>query len=132
MDAKSYLQSGVEKTAERKYAGAVVDFSKAIHLNPRLAEAFAGRGYARYMLEPENALADINRALELNPKIIDAYVTRGFLCQDQEDHEAAVADLPPCSRCSPATQRPTTGVPRARVGVGTGMARWPTVRPRSR
>jgi len=46
----------------------LADFDRALDLDPRLARAYAARGWTRLELDdPEAALADCSRALELDP-----------------------------------------------------------------
>lgn len=58
---------------------AITDFSKAIELIPKYAEAYNRRGGA-YLSKgnSEDAIADFNKAIELNSEFAEAYHSRGF------------------------------------------------------
>ena len=58
---------------------AISDFSKAIELIPKYAEAYNRRGGA-YLSKgnSEDAIADLNKAIELMPKCAEAYHNRGL------------------------------------------------------
>lgn len=58
---------------------AIADFSKAIKLIPKYAEAYNRRGGA-YLSKgnSENAIADFNKAIELNSEFAEAYHNRGI------------------------------------------------------
>jgi tetratricopeptide (TPR) repeat protein len=53
-------------------------FTRAIAANPRRAEAYVGRGLARYALRDyAGALADDEAAIRIDPYLEDAYIYRG-------------------------------------------------------
>ncbi len=75
--ASSVYRSGLAKLKAHNYRGSIVDFTRAIKLNPKFAEAFSHRGHANlYLANKESALEDANTALALNLKLADAYLTR--------------------------------------------------------
>src|SRR5437870_530275 len=53
---------------------ALVDFSKAIELDPKYADAYIGRGLSQRELD--KAMVDFNRAIELDPTNARAYYHR--------------------------------------------------------
>ena len=58
---------------------AIVDFTKAIELNPDYAIAYNNRGVAYYLKkEYESAIVDFTKAIELNPDYAIAYNNRGM------------------------------------------------------
>ena len=63
-------------------AAAMRDFSKAIELKPRLAEAFLERGHAGILLEQfDQAEQDLAKAVELSPtapeQLADSWLPEG-------------------------------------------------------
>jgi tetratricopeptide (TPR) repeat protein len=57
---------------------AVADFTEAIRLSPKFAEAYSRRAAAYESLgQMEKALADCNQAVKLDPKYTDTYANRG-------------------------------------------------------
>ena len=59
---------------------ALLDFSKAIELNPKDSNQYVLRGYLyQRMGQQEKALLDFNKAIELDPKYSVAFKSRAFL-----------------------------------------------------
>ena len=57
--------------------GAIAEFSKAIELNPKYAEAYNGRGTVYNQLgKYDQAIDDFDKAMEINPKYAEAYNNR--------------------------------------------------------
>jgi tetratricopeptide (TPR) repeat protein len=73
-----------DKQRERKeYAEAIVNYTKAIKLEPKFAEAYYGRGLTYFLLKQnKEALADFDRAIQLKPKLAEAYSSRADIYQD--------------------------------------------------
>jgi tetratricopeptide (TPR) repeat protein len=73
---------------------AVADFSKAIELNPDLAEAYNNRAIA-YDAKGEyaQAIADCTKAIELNPALAEAYYNRGNAYALMGQKEKAIVDF---------------------------------------
>jgi tetratricopeptide (TPR) repeat protein len=69
------------------------DFSQAIALNPKNAEAYNGRGNVyRREGDLDRAIADSSQAIVLNPKLKFAYTNRGVTYQLKGDLDRAIAD----------------------------------------
>jgi len=85
--APSYNKSGVSKLMlfmEKKdpafLTSAVENFSKAISLDPELAESYSGRGTANIFLKnTEGAISDLENALRVDPGLLDAYFNLGIM-----------------------------------------------------
>src|ERR1700761_6866241 len=76
--AEQLIQSGNTKANQKDYQGAIDDFTKAIELNPKSADAYFYRANANSNLQKnEEAVADFTKTIELNPKKADAYYYRG-------------------------------------------------------
>src|SRR5690349_20777211 len=77
-DAVGYFNRGVEDYEKRDFVRAILDFDKAIHLQPDFAEAYNGRGKAYYSKENyAHAISDCSKAIQLKPDYADAYTNRG-------------------------------------------------------
>ena len=65
-DADLYLKLGFIKEYRNKTEDSITDYSKAIELNPKLAEAYYYRGiqYLR-VLQHEKACKDLTKAIKL-------------------------------------------------------------------
>ena len=73
------LNQGIKHFDKRQYDKAISDFTKAIELNPKSAEAYYRRGIAYVdKANVDKALSDLNKAIELNPEYPEAYCGRGF------------------------------------------------------
>lgn len=92
--AAQYYQSGLARKAKGDLDGAIADYSKAIEINPRYAEAFVNRGVARKTKgDLRGAIADYDKALAINPGLKEAYNNRGLARQLQGSLDPAIADF---------------------------------------
>ena len=73
---------------------ALVDYTKAIELDPQDAEFYANRGgtYAR-LNDYENALKDCSTAIDLNPKFANAYLNRSVIYHRANELQYALSDI---------------------------------------
>jgi tetratricopeptide (TPR) repeat protein len=75
------------------YDRAIVDFTRALRLDPKLALAYYNRSSTFSKKgEHERGLADYNRALRLDPKIATAHYNRVIAYSTKGGHEPARAD----------------------------------------
>ena len=76
--AYTYFGKGKKKSHAEEYEAAIVDFTKAIQLNPKYARAYFERGLAVYKAgNLITAIDDYTHAIKLNPKYTNAYRNRG-------------------------------------------------------
>lgn len=86
----------------RDYEKALIDFEKAIHLDPNYAEAYHNRGFVNAQLEQyKEAIADFDEAIRLNPDYMEAYNYRGLTKTMLEQYEEAIADFDETIRLNP-------------------------------
>jgi len=79
---------------ENKYAESIEQFNEAIRLDPGLALAYNGRGFARYLLRQyAEAILDYDRAIRLNPSYSNAYMNRSNARRVVGDKAGADADM---------------------------------------
>ncbi|MBI3726312.1 protein kinase, partial [bacterium] len=92
---KALLDKGAALLAKTDNDGAIAAFTKALELDPKCSQAFAGRGDARVRKwgEWDKAIEDLTRAIELDPRNSSAWFNRGTARQAKGDHASAVADL---------------------------------------
>lgn len=88
------IDSGYKLMESSNYDGAIRDFTKAISLDTRSAEAYIARGRARGLKEDyAGAIADYSKAIVLDPKRKEPYMDRGVLLHMQKKYDAAIADF---------------------------------------
>ena len=92
--AHDYFHNGLMKVIGSDYKGAIVDYTKAIEINPNYSEAFNYRGHAKYYLQDyTGAITDYNTAIELNQKYAEAYRNRGWARIFLRENIEAIADF---------------------------------------
>ena len=85
---------GIEKSDAKDYAGAVVNFDKAIELNPEYVYAYYERGRAQFYLgDHDSAIASCTQILEIDPHEADAYYGRGTIKASLGNYAEAIVDL---------------------------------------
>lgn len=92
--AEDVYNSARDMLQRSDYAGAVDAFSRAIGMDPNLAQAYVGRATA-YVYEGnlQAALQDYNQALQRDPNIAEALYNRGVLLAQTGDAQGAIRDL---------------------------------------
>ncbi|MBN2581058.1 MAG: tetratricopeptide repeat protein [Pirellulales bacterium] len=72
----------------------IEDYTQAIELHPKFAEAYCNRGLAYQKSgEKDKALADFRKAIELNPKFSAAYQVQGTCYLVSSQFDQAIADF---------------------------------------
>jgi tetratricopeptide (TPR) repeat protein len=75
--AALFLEDGLAKLSALNFSGAETSLTKAIELNPKLAQAYAARAEARlFHADKKELLADVNRAIDLEPQSALYYAVR--------------------------------------------------------
>ena len=93
-DALSFYNSGIDKFEEGNMLGAIKDFDSAIVRNPKLAEAYWGRGSVFAQLEQHNkALKDLNQCILIDPGVGDAFYNRAYVFMALGEQQKALNDL---------------------------------------
>ena len=76
--ADDYILSGFERVSKSDFPGSVVEFTKALELNPKSLTAKFWRGTCKLLIgDAQGAIADLNAAIALNPQKVEAYMYRG-------------------------------------------------------
>ena len=76
--AFTYIIRGNKKGTSKDYQGALIEYSEAIRINPKLAEAYIYRGIVKSFLEDHNgAINDFTEAIRMKPN--DEYSNRGIV-----------------------------------------------------
>jgi tetratricopeptide (TPR) repeat protein len=92
-EALACIQRGVALRTKGQFDQALVEFNRAIRLDPKNPLAFEGRGNT-YVNKGDfdQAIADYNHALKLDPKQALVYVNRGLAFVKKKESERAIAD----------------------------------------
>ena len=100
--AEAANRSGLRNLGDGDYQRAIVDFSKALELDPGNAAAYNNRGLAYvHQSDYARAIADFNAALDLDPELFECLVNRGLAHDEQSDYSLAVADFDNALRLRP-------------------------------
>jgi tetratricopeptide (TPR) repeat protein len=94
--ADDYLVSAAQKAEKSDHPGALADYSQAIAINPKYAEAYNNRGHIKFLNlnDSQGALADFNQAIAINPRYAIAYINRsGVKFFNLNDPQGALVDL---------------------------------------
>ena len=80
--------------SEEEHDKAIADYTEAIRLNPKDADAYYNRGLAYWNKGKfDKAIAEYTEAIRLNPKLAEAYYSRGFAYRNNGDLAKAEADF---------------------------------------
>lgn len=101
-DSRAYNKRGLAHVSTRNYEQAIVDFTKAIALDPHYAEAYNNRSTAHLLMgNYGQAVVDCRGALELAPDFVAACVNRGIAYTGLRDYNKALADYDRALTLSP-------------------------------
>lgn len=101
-DSEVYYERGAKKIKKQDYSKAILDFTKAIGLNPKKADYYFNRGWCYTMLSLSVegvsdfltlSIKDLNKAVELDPRASNYYQTRGLVNYKLNDLDASYQDL---------------------------------------
>ena len=85
-DAKNFFTSAEVKFSNNDYKGAITDYTKAIELNPKFAEAYNSRAAAKFSAgEKQGSLDDYTKSIGINPKSAETYSNRGNVKSEMGD-----------------------------------------------
>jgi tetratricopeptide (TPR) repeat protein len=93
--AAAHYSFGIEKSDAEDYAGALVEFDKAIELNPAYLRAYYERGGAQaYLGNYDSAIASCMQVIKIDPDAPDGYFLLGSVkARFGGDYAAAIIDL---------------------------------------
>jgi tetratricopeptide (TPR) repeat protein len=101
-DVKTHFNNGEKLGLQRDFDGAIKEFTEAIKLDPKNAEAYNVRGVTYYYKKDyDRAIADYTEAIKLDPKFALAYYNRGNAYYNKEDYDRAIMDFTEAIRIKP-------------------------------
>lgn len=101
-DAHAYNRRGQAHVSTRNYEQAIVEYTKALNLDPFYAEAYNNRSTAHLLMANYGeAVTDCTQALKLAPDFVAAYVNRGIAYTGLRNYEQALADYNKALELSP-------------------------------
>lgn len=91
--AEEYFNQGSEKLKSQNFKEALIDYNKAIELNPKYGKAYNDRGFVKiYLADLDGALSDFNTAIEINPNQEEPYFNRGIAKAKLKDYKGSIVD----------------------------------------
>ncbi len=105
---RSYAKyaQGEQHYRKKRYRKAIVEFDKAIKLNPEFIRNYCKRGGVKAKLgDHEGAITDYDRVIQLHADDFVAYNNRGLAKVELGDHEGAIADYDKAVALNPEVGR---------------------------
>jgi lipoprotein NlpI len=100
--AIDYNNRGLAYATKGDRDRAIADYSEAVRLDPKFANAYNNRGLAyRAKGDNDRAIADFNEAITVDPKLASAYNNRGNAYRAKGDNDRAIADYDEAIRGDP-------------------------------
>lgn len=101
-DARIYRDRGDALARRDEYDAAIIEYDKAIRVDPADVLALVNRGFCWYRKGIFNrALPDYTRALQVDPTHADAYNNRGMVWKEMGEYDKAIADFRQTLRFDP-------------------------------
>jgi tetratricopeptide (TPR) repeat protein len=100
--AEEAIKRGKVAENDNDWDLAITEYSNAIRLDPKCAEAYNGRGDA-YLgkRDWDNTIADCTEAIRLKPDFAEAYYGRGLAYEKKRDWDNTIADCTEAIRLNP-------------------------------
>ncbi|MHC4831109.1 MAG: tetratricopeptide repeat protein, partial [Planctomycetota bacterium] len=107
--AADFLDRGILAHEDRAYDEAIVDFTRALEIDPGSSDAYRRRGNSLKKLERwDDAIADLDQSITFAPTNADAYITRGSVYEKRDlagDMERALEDYLRATEVAPRYSR---------------------------
>ena len=105
--AEEYLVAGEDKSIELDFSGAILDFSKAIELNPNYFKAWNSRAIVKMRLEDYyGAISDFTKATELDPNHLGCKRGRATCKYRLGDDKGTITDFDEIIKLSQSNNEP--------------------------
>jgi serine/threonine protein kinase len=101
-NSRSYNKRGLAHVSMRNYEQAVIDYTRAIELDPNYVEPYHNRSIVHLLMDNYGqALLDCNKAVDLAPDFIPAYINRGITYTGLRNYDFAIEDYNKALELSP-------------------------------
>jgi tetratricopeptide (TPR) repeat protein/S1-C subfamily serine protease len=122
-EAYVYSNRGNTKSALGNKQEALIDYDRAISINPKYAVAYNGRGLVKSALGNKQAgIIDFDRAIMLSPRYPGAYNNRCAAKLELGDKQAAIVDCDRAIALNPNFASPYVNLGNAKLGLGNKQA----------
>lgn len=92
--AQEHVDAGHSYYAQKQWDMAIDEYTKAIELRPKFAEAYWGRGLSYFYKEDyDKAIAEYTAAIEADPNYAQAYYQRGIAYLTIGDYDKGHVDF---------------------------------------
>lgn len=116
---EQFNDRGVHYYERNRYDKAIQDFTKALELDPMLADAASNRGWALVQKEDAlTALADFDEAIRMNPRDSAYWQGRGLAHESLGNHDSSVKDFTEAIRLLPQSAELYNARADARYAAG--------------
>ncbi len=106
-----YHDRGVELQRQGRWEAAIEQYSRAVELDTKYAEAYMNRGGLWSEVgEYEKAVEDYTRVIEIDPSRADAFLQRGLAYIDMGEYDLARASLDRALELDPYSARACNGL----------------------
>ena len=110
-DAETYNNRGIGYEEKGQYDQAILEYNKALEINPRYAAAYVNRGNAYSAKgQYDQAISEFNKALEINPRYAEAYNNRGIGYEEKGQYGQAILDYNKALEINPRYANPYNGL----------------------
>jgi Flp pilus assembly protein TadD len=94
LTADDFFITAGNKSQKGDYRGAIIDYDKALALNPQFEEVYFRRGVARTLIKDwQGAEADYTKAIATKPAYAEAYLHRGSIRNTLNNWRGAKSDF---------------------------------------
>jgi S1-C subfamily serine protease len=94
LTADDFFITAGNKSQKGDYRGAIVDYGRALDLNPQFSEVYFRRGIARTLIKDwTGAEADYTQAIATKPQYAEAYLHRGNVRNNRNNWRGAKSDF---------------------------------------
>jgi tetratricopeptide (TPR) repeat protein len=103
-DADIFVNRGIAREKNNNLQGALLDFRRALRINPNHAIAKQHMGVLAKAAHPDSSSALLDAAINDNPHMPDAYAERGFARMEKGMYREALTDYNEAIRLNPKNE----------------------------